>query len=63
MLSKKWFAIVNVFAASSYFIGLSVKKRDKLMKEMLRSYPLRYMQSPDEMEIGYEASWLMKRAH
>lgn len=62
MFSIKWFSLFNIFAASHFFLGLSLKKRDRLMKEMLRSCPPMDMQPAGEMEVGYEASWLMKQA-
>ena len=61
MIFKKWISLFTILDESPFFVELSIKERDKLMTELLQTYPQLDQYIPSEMEVGYEASWLMRQ--
>ncbi len=61
MIFKKWISLFTILEESPFFVELSLRERDKLMKELLQTYPQLDQSTPGEIEVGYEASWLMRQ--
>jgi hypothetical protein len=57
--SEKLFSILD---GSPFFTELSVKDREKLIKELLEAYPQLIQNLNNDTEVGYEASWLTDQA-
>ena len=60
MILKKWINLFKIRDESPFFVEISIKERDKLMKELQQTYSQLDQYIPSEMEVGYEASWLMR---
>ncbi len=62
MFNSKDSFLFEVLDGSPFFGGLSMGEREKLMEELLEAYPqlCRYVQS--DIEVGYEASWLVEQS-
>jgi hypothetical protein len=58
---KKWFSLFKILDESPFFTELSLKEREKLITELLRTYPQLKEHKSGDTEVGYEASWLMKQ--
>lgn len=63
MFFKKWFSIFTILDESPFFTELSMKEREKLVKELLQAYPQLDQEMAGDSEVGYEASWLIKQAY
>ncbi len=63
MLLKKCFSLFNILDESPFFTELSIREREILVKELLQTYPQLNCQKSGDMDIGYEASWLIKQVH
>jgi len=63
MFFKKWFSLVTILDESPFFTELSMKEREKLVKELLQTYPQLDRQMSGDFEVGYEASWLIKQTY
>lgn len=56
MVQKEKRTLLHILDESPFFIELSIKERESLVKELLMTYPqLRHYS--DDSEVGYEASW------
>jgi hypothetical protein len=63
MFNKKWSSLFTILYESPFFEELSMKEREKLIKELLKTYPQLQQQVSGDIEVGYEASWLMKQSY
>lgn len=62
MFYSKLKALFLIFDGAPFFKVLSIKERETLMEELLKSYPQLFQTPANETEIGYEASWLPKQS-
>lgn len=53
--------ITSILGESPFFSELSIKEREKIISELLWTYPELSEQACMDDEIGYEASWFMRR--
>ncbi len=63
MISDGLRSIFSILKESPFFTDLSVKEKDLIMEDLVRSYPQLTDESLVEDAVGYEASWLMSRDH
>jgi hypothetical protein len=63
MFIKRWFSLSTILDESPFFTELSVKERENLIKELLLTYPQLDRQISGDIELGYEASWLIKQTY
>ncbi|MBI5663993.1 MAG: hypothetical protein HZC49_02715 [Nitrospirae bacterium] len=63
MLLKRWFSLSSILDESPFFTELSIKEREDLIKELLQTYPQLDKQIPSDIDLGYEASWLIKQTY
>jgi len=63
MISNKWFSLFTILDGSPFFTELSMKEREKIVKELLQTYPQLNKQMTSDTEVGYEASWLVKQTN
>jgi hypothetical protein len=61
MYFKKLLSLSTMLDESPFFMELSVKEREKLIAELLHTYPQLSEQGSADIEVGYEASWLIKQ--
>ncbi len=61
MMNKVSGAINSILGESPFFSELSIKEREDIISDLLWTYPELNEQSNTEDEIGYEASWFMRR--
>lgn len=61
MFFKKLISLSTILDASPFFIELSMSEREKLINELLLTYPQLQEQLFSDTEVGYEASWLIKQ--
>lgn len=50
--------IVSILNESPFFSRLSIRERETLVEDLLKSYPQLLQQASNDIEVGYEASWL-----
>ena len=53
--------IVSILNESPFFSRLSIRERENLVEDLLKSYPQLLQQAGNDMEVGYEASWLSEQ--
>ena len=63
MFFKKKMSLSKILDESPFFTELSMKERERLIKELLQAYPQLNEEKSGDMEVGYEASWLMKHGN
>ena len=63
MVSRKKVTLVAILDDSPFFTELSIGEREKLVRDLLHTYPHLNQPLYGDVEVGYEASWLMKQAH
>ncbi len=63
MFVKKTVSLSSILDESPFFTELSFKEREKLISELLQTYPELCEQNTPDMEVGYEASWFAKQGH
>lgn len=63
MFFNKCFSLVTILDESPFFTELSMKEREKLINELLLTYPQLDKQLSGDFEVGYEASWLIKQTY
>jgi len=63
MFIKKVLSLSTILDGSPFFMELSVKEREKLIEELLETYPQLNQQDVADIEVGYEASWLINQAY
>ena len=63
MFFRKWFSLFTILDESPFFTELSMIEREKLVKELLQTYPQLNKQMTSDIEVGYEASWLVKQTN
>lgn len=63
MFFNRWFSLVTILDESPFFTELSMKEREKLVKDLLVTYPQLDKQTSGDIEVGYEASWLVKQTN
>ncbi|MEW6600542.1 MAG: hypothetical protein AB1499_06190 [Nitrospirota bacterium] len=63
MLFNRLFSLFTILDESPFFTELSMKEREKLVKELLQTYPQLDRQMSGDIEVGYEASWLAKQTY
>jgi hypothetical protein len=63
MFFKKWFSLFTILDESPFFTELSMKERENIVKELLQTYPQLNEQMTGDIEVGYEASWLVKQTN
>ena len=61
MFFHRWFSLVTILDESPFFTELSIKERERLIKELLHAYPQLKKEKSGDIEVGYEASWLMNQ--
>jgi hypothetical protein len=61
MSLKRWKKLALILKKSPAFLELSIKERETLIKELLRTYPGLAQHINDHVDVGYEASWLADR--
>lgn len=59
MLFRKWKSLITILDESPFFMELSIKERERLVRELLHTYPQLHQHNTGDAEVGYEASWLM----
>jgi hypothetical protein len=52
--------INSILGESPFFSELSIKEREKIISDLLWTYPELTDQSNIDDELGYEASWFMR---
>ncbi|GBD96093.1 MAG TPA: hypothetical protein ENG83_02780 [Nitrospirae bacterium] len=62
MFYTKWSSLSKILDESPFFTGLSVEEREKLIQELVETYPQLCQQIPGDVDVGYEASWLMEQS-
>ena len=62
MFYSKLKALFLILDGAPFFRVLSIKERETLMEELLKSYPQLIQKPANDPEIGYEASWLPKQS-
>jgi hypothetical protein len=62
MIFGKSGPIVSILNESPFFSRLSIRERETLVEDLLKSYPQLLQQTSNDMEVGYEASWLTKQS-
>lgn len=60
MFFIKLLKISTILDESPFFTELSMREREKLIDELLQTYPQLQEQPSDDADIGYEASWLIR---
>ncbi|MBI4681573.1 MAG: hypothetical protein HY757_00485 [Nitrospirae bacterium] len=60
MFFNKWFSLFTILDESPFFAEITMKDREKLINELFETYPQLQRHEPGDMEVGYEASWLLK---
>jgi len=63
MFLNRWFSLSTILDESPFFTELSMKEREKLVEELLQTYPQLDKQMSGDIEVGYEASWLVKQTY
>ncbi len=63
MFIRKRVSLFSILDESPFFTELSMKEREKLIKELLQTYPQLDRYVPGDIEVGYEASWLMNQTY
>ena len=63
MFIKKLLSLSTILDESPFFMELSVKERENLIEELLQTYPQLSQQGAADIEVGYEASWLINQAY
>ena len=61
MFFSKLKSLVFILDESPFFTDLSIKERESLMEELLKSYPQLFQKPVNDPVMGYEASWLPKQ--
>jgi hypothetical protein len=61
MFYRQLKSLFFILDESPFFTDLSIKERESLMKELLKSYPQLLQQAANDPIMGYEASWLPKQ--
>jgi len=60
MLLRHLKSLFFILDESPFFTDLSIKERESLLKDLLKSYP--HLQNTEsDPVVGYEASWLPKQ--
>ena len=54
-------SLFYVLDESPFFTDLSIKERESLIEELLKSYPKLLQKPSNDPVMGYEASWLPKQ--
>ena len=62
MFFKKWLTLFGILDESPFFMELSLKEREKLVRQLLQEYPGLDSHQSRDMDIGYEASWHVKHS-
>lgn len=55
--------LASILDRSPFFSELSIKERELLIKDLLKTYPQLLQKINNDVEVGYEASWLMKKSN
>jgi hypothetical protein len=50
-----------ILYSSPFFTELTVREREDLVQELLRTYPQLSRKNHSDEEVGYEASWLNRQ--
>ncbi|RJQ50153.1 MAG: hypothetical protein C4538_00735 [Nitrospiraceae bacterium] len=58
---KKLNLLASILGESPVFTELSIRERESLIQELLRSYPQLSQYVNADIEVGYEASWLIRQ--
>ena len=61
MFYSKLKSLFFILDESPFFTDLSIKERENLIEDLLKSYPQLLHKPSNEPEVGYEASWLPKQ--
>ena len=61
MFYRNCSSLFKILDESPFFTELSIKEREKLIQELVETYPQLYQHIPGDVEVGYEASWLMEQ--
>ena len=61
MFTNKWVSLSRILDESPFYTELSIKERERLIIELLQIYPQLGEQETVEIEVGYEAGWLMQQ--
>jgi len=62
MFYNKLKSLSFILDESPFFTDLSIKEREFLMEELLKSYPQLLQKPSNDPVMGYEASWLPKQS-
>ncbi len=62
MFYSKLKALFFILDESPFFTDLSIKERESLIEELLKSYPQLLQKPANDPVMGYEASWLPKQS-
>jgi hypothetical protein len=62
MLFSHLKSLVFILDESPFFTDLSIKERESLMEDLLKSYPQLLQRPEHDPVMGYEASWLPKQS-
>lgn len=63
MFFRKWFSLFTILDESPFFAEITMKEREKLINELLETYPQLQQHISGDIEVGYEASWLLKQTY
>ncbi len=63
MFFRKWFSLFTILDESPFFAEITMKEREKLINELLETYPQLQQHESGDIEVGYEASWLLKQTY
>ncbi len=63
MFSRKRFSLFAILDESPFFAEITVKEREKLISELIETYPQLRQHTSGDKEVGYEASWLQKQTY
>jgi hypothetical protein len=58
MIFKKLKSLSFILNESPFFSELSILERESIIRELLKTYPHLLQSDGEEIELGYEASWL-----
>jgi len=61
MLFSHLKSLFFILDESPFFTDLSIKERESLLEELLKSYPNLLQKPESDPVMGYEASWLPRQ--
>jgi hypothetical protein len=58
MAFRKMTSLSHILNQSPFFSELSIMERESVIRELLKQYPHLLQSDDNDIELGYEASWL-----